>query len=71
MTRDAALIIAAQKAEHYEIATYGGLAQIAITMGWKKVADLLEDTLEEEEETDLDLTEIAEAFINLDAEMES
>jgi len=71
MTRDAALIIAAQKAEHYEIATYGGLAQIAITMGWKKVADLLENTLEEEEETDLDLTEIAEAFINLDAEMES
>ncbi|VTQ08093.1 DUF892 family protein [Sphingobacterium daejeonense] len=71
MTRDAALIIAAQKAEHYEIATYGGLAQIAITMGWKKVADLLEDTLDEEEETDLDLTEIAEAFINLDAEMES
>lgn len=42
MTRDAALIIAAQKVEHYEIATYGGLAQLAITMGHDKAADLLE-----------------------------
>lgn len=70
MTRDAALIIAAQKVEHYEIATYGGLSQIAITMGHDKVADLLETTLEEEEETDYNLTEIAEMFINFDAEQE-
>ncbi|MBT2620111.1 ferritin-like domain-containing protein [Chryseobacterium sp. ISL-6] len=70
MTRDAALIIAAQKVEHYEIATYGGLAQLAITMGHDKVADLLEKTLQEEEDTDYNLTEIAETFINFDAEHE-
>ncbi|MEY8760141.1 ferritin-like domain-containing protein [Chryseobacterium tongliaoense] len=70
MTRDAALIIAAQKVEHYEIATYGGLAQLAITMGHDKAADLLEKTLEEEEDTDYNLTEIAETFINFDAEQE-
>ncbi|WP_370898401.1 YciE/YciF ferroxidase family protein [Chryseobacterium gossypii] len=70
MTRDAALIIAAQKVEHYEIATYGGLAQLAITMGHDKVADLLEKTLQEEEDTDYNLTEIAETFINFDAEQE-
>lgn len=70
MTRDAALIIAAQKVEHYEIATYGGLAQLAITMGHDKVADLLETTLQEEEDTDYNLTDIAETFINFDAEQE-
>jgi len=70
MTRDAALIIAAQKIEHYEIASYGGLAQLAITMGHEKVANLLETTLEEEEETDFLLTDIAETHINLDAEHE-
>ena len=70
MTRDAALIIAAQKVEHYEIATYGGLAQLAITMGHEKAADLLEKTLQEEEETDLLLTDIAETSINFDAEQE-
>jgi len=70
MTRDAALIIAAQKVEHYEIATYGGLAQLAITMGHNKAADLLEKTLEEEEDTDYHLTDIAESYINLDAEQE-
>ena len=48
MTRDAALIIGAQKIEHYEIATYGGLVQLAITMGLHKAADILEKTLNEE-----------------------
>lgn len=67
MTRDAALIIAAQKVEHYEIASYGGLVQLAITLGHNEVADLLEQTLEEEEDTDHDLTEIAESFINFEA----
>ena len=70
MTRDAALIIAAQKVEHYEIATYGGLVQLAITMGHDKAADLLEATLMEEEDTDENLTEIAESFINFNAEQE-
>lgn len=55
-TRDVGLIIAAQKVEHYEIATYGGLVQLAITLGFEKIADLLERTLEEEEETDQELT---------------
>lgn len=70
MTRDVGLIIAAQKVEHYEIATYGGLVQLAITMNHDKAADLLDRTLEEEEETDLLLKEIAETSINVDAEQE-
>ena len=70
MTRDAALIIAAQKVEHYEIATYGGLVQLAITVGHDKAADLLDRTLQEEEDTDYNLTEIAETYINFEAEQE-
>jgi ferritin-like metal-binding protein YciE len=70
MTRDAALIIAAQKVEHYEIATYGGLVQLAITMNLHQVADLLDKTLQEEEGADHMLTHIAETRINLMAENE-
>ena len=70
LTRDAALIIAAQKVEHYEIASYGGLAQLAITMGMNRAADLLEKTLQEEEQTDQLLTDIAESYINVSAEQE-
>jgi len=70
MTRDAALIIAAQKAEHYEIATYGGLVQLAITLGKRQAAGLLDKTLQEEEETDSLLTDIAEQHINIEAEEE-
>lgn len=70
MTRDAALIMAAQKVEHYEIATYGGLVQLAITLGQYSAAELLEKTLEEEEDTDLALTDIAETSINMEAEEE-
>ena len=70
MTRDAALIIAAQKIEHYEIATYGGLVQLAITMDLHRAAELLDKTLQEEEETDASLTEIAETSINVKAENE-
>jgi len=66
-TRDAALIIAAQKAEHYEIATYGGLVQLAKTLGKNDVANLLHTTLEEEKETDQKLTGIAENNINFQA----
>ncbi|MES2704205.1 MAG: ferritin-like domain-containing protein [Bacteroidota bacterium] len=64
MTRDAALIIAAQKVEHYEIATYGSLVQLARTLGYDNVAGILEKTLWEEEETDLLLTDIAESEVN-------
>ncbi len=70
MTRDAALIIAAQKVEHYEIATYGGLVQLALTLGHQIAANLLDTSLQEEENTDYDLTDIAESFINFEAEEE-
>ena len=70
MTRDAAIIIASQKIEHYEIATYGGLVQLARTMGQEDIAGILEETLEEEKQTDLNLTEIAENSINWAAEQE-
>ena len=70
MTRDAAIIMGAQKIEHYEIATYGGLKQLAMTMGLNDAADLLDQTLQEEKETDEGLTEIAENNINWEAEQE-
>ena len=70
MTRDVGIIMAAQKVEHYEIATYGGLVQLATTMGKDDVAEILNQTLEEEKETDQLLTEIAENNINWEAEME-
>ncbi|HEV7782865.1 MAG TPA: ferritin-like domain-containing protein [Chitinophagaceae bacterium] len=70
MTRDAALIIAAQKVEHYEIATYGGLVQLAVTLYKHNAADLLDKTLSEEEGADKLLTNIAETHINIDAKEE-
>lgn len=57
--RDAALIIAAQKVEHYEIATYGSLAELADVLGYHKIADILEDTLDEEGDANELLTDIA------------
>lgn len=69
-TRDVALIIAAQKVEHYEIATYGGLATLAKTMGKNDVAKLLAQTLEEEKQTDELLTQLAENNINQSASKE-
>lgn len=70
LTRDVALIIAAQKVEHYEITSYGSLLQLAITLGLDEVADLLAATLQEEKDTDLRLTEIAENDINWEAKAE-
>jgi len=69
-TRDVGLILAAQKAEHYEIATYGGLTQLAKTLGLEDVASLLHSTLEEEKEADEKLTEVAESNINYEAAQE-
>lgn len=69
-TRDVALVMAGQKAEHYEIATYGGLAQLARTLGHDDVAELLEQTLEEEKNADQKLTSIAESKINYSAASE-
>ena len=71
MTRDVGIIMAAQKIEHYEIATYGGLVQIATTMGLDEAADLLNETLDEEKETDKLLSGIAESKINWEAEQET
>jgi ferritin-like metal-binding protein YciE len=70
MTRDAALVIAAQKVEHYEIASYGGLVSLAVTMGMERAADILDKTLAEEEDSDQLLTDIAESYINVEAEHE-
>jgi ferritin-like metal-binding protein YciE len=69
-TRDVGLVMAGQKAEHYEIATYGGLIQIAKTLGHQDVARLLQQTLEEEKKTDQLLTGIAENGINYEASEE-
>ena len=66
-TRDVGLILAAQKVEHYEIATYGGLAQLATTLGLDDVSALLQQTLAEEKEADELLTGIAENDINYEA----
>ena len=69
-TRDAGLILAAQKIEHYEIATYGTLCAFARQMGHEKAANLLHETLSNEKATDVALTEIAESFINEEATAE-
>ena len=61
---DAALIAAAQKVEHYEIATYGTLATWAKLLGYKKALSLLVKTLEEEKATDEKLSQLAEMTIN-------
>jgi ferritin-like metal-binding protein YciE len=69
-TRDVALIMAAQKVEHYEIATYGGLVQLAKTIGREDIAEILAQTLEEEKEADELLTTIAESSANINASEE-
>lgn len=69
-TRDAALIIAAQKVEHYEIASYGGLVQLARTMNKNGIAKTLEATLNEEKKADELLTQVAEKSINVEAAVE-
>jgi ferritin-like metal-binding protein YciE len=68
--RDVGLIFAAQKAEHYEIATYGGLVSLARTLGYNKVEEILDLTLTEEKNADLLLTEIAENEVNNQASTE-
>lgn len=65
MVRDAGIIAAAQKVEHYEIATYGTLCSFARILDETEIESLLEDTLNEEKEADETLTEIAESSINI------
>jgi ferritin-like metal-binding protein YciE len=67
---DAAMIGAAQKVEHYEIAGYGTARTHARHLGHEQVARLLQETLDEEGQTDKNLTKIAQRKINLDAKAE-
>ncbi|MDT3401452.1 YciE/YciF ferroxidase family protein [Mucilaginibacter terrae] len=70
-TRDVGIILASQKVEHYEIATYGGLHQLAVTLGLNEVAELLAQTLAEEKAADKQLTDVAENDINYQAAAEA
>jgi len=65
--RDAGIIAASQKVEHYEIATYGTLCAFAKTLGYDDAAEILHTTLEEEKQADITLTEAAYNTINFDA----
>jgi len=67
VVRDAGIIAASQKIEHYEIATYGTLRQFAETLGLPEAASLLELTLDEEKGADKKLTEVAVNAVNLEA----
>jgi ferritin-like metal-binding protein YciE len=66
-TRDAGLIMAGQKVEHYEIATYAALARVAKTLGHAEVVKILERTLVEEKQADDSLTRLAESSVNEEA----
>lgn len=66
-TRDVGLIFAGQKVEHYEIATYGGLVQLAKTLGLEDCADVMTQSLNEEKKADEGLTDIAENNINYES----
>lgn len=68
--RDAGIISAAQKVEHYEIATYGTLRQFAETLNLKDVEKLLATTLQEEKDADMKLSEVAISAVNIDASEE-
>jgi ferritin-like metal-binding protein YciE len=70
-TRDAGLILSAQKLEHYEIATYGTLSQLARTLEQDELADTLESILNEEKDLDDLLTSLAENYINGEAGREN
>lgn len=65
--RDAAIIAAAQRVEHYEIAAYGTLRTIARELGFHDLAETLQQTLDEEKEADSKLTAIAENRVNVSA----
>lgn len=71
MVRDCGIILAAQKVEHYEIATYGCLTEWAKQMGHREAARLLYATLEEEKAADQKLTDVAENDINQEGMEES
>jgi ferritin-like metal-binding protein YciE len=64
---DAALIAAAQRVEHYEMAGYGCVRTFARLLGYEDAAELLQETLDEEAAADKKLTEVAETCINVEA----
>ena len=68
--RDAGMLAAAQAVEHYEISRYGTLKAWAEKLGMDEAAGLLDETLQEEKETDEKLTELAESEINVEADEE-
>jgi ferritin-like metal-binding protein YciE len=67
---DAGIISAAQKVEHYEIASYGTLRQFAETLGLDDAAELLQESLDEEKSADEKLTDVAIYAVNIQAEQE-
>ena len=70
VVRDAGIIAAGQKVEHYEIATYGTLCAFAKILGENQVAELLQQSLAEEKDADTTLTQVAETSVNIDAAAE-
>ena len=68
---DAGIIVAAQKVEHYEIASYGSVRTFAHLLGKDKSAELLQTTLDEESETNEILNKLAESVVNPEALMET
>jgi ferritin-like metal-binding protein YciE len=69
--RDVAIISAAQKVEHYEIASYGTLRTLAGTLGFSEAQELFDATLEEEKNADALLTQVAENYVNEAASQEA
>ena len=70
LTRDVGIIVSAQKVEHYEISAYGSLVELAKVLGKEDVAEILQQTLEEEKKADATLNEVATSNINWEAEQE-
>jgi ferritin-like metal-binding protein YciE len=69
--RDVAIISAAQKVEHYEIASYGTLRTLAGTLGFSEAQSMLDETLAEEKNADALLTQVAENYVNEAAAVET
>lgn len=65
--RDAALIIAGNQVEHYEMAVYGSLRTFAELLGYEDIADILQKTLDEEKKADARLSQIGESQVNIQA----
>ena len=70
ITRNAALIVALQKAGHYKIACYGSLAQLATTLGMEDIANILHQSLQSEKDSDYEFSDFAEKRLNWLAETE-